>query len=138
MDEVKKLGRWMCNTSIHLVEYTNQLAADLHQQQSEESLILESDIATLQNEAFHAQTESFKKLGVAIEKYDEVVLFGPIDAKAEFMKFLKADKRFNNLKIEVKQTSIMSEGQQQKFVEKHFSYQLHNSLPKHSKTNSTS
>lgn len=124
MDEIKKLGIWMCNSSIHLVEYTNQFAEDLHKQQQEETHIMEIDFAALQNEAFHAQTESFKKLGTALEKYEEVVLFGPIDAKMEFVKFLKADPRFSNLKIEVKQTTNLSEGQQQKFVEKHFTNQM--------------
>ncbi len=126
MIEVKKLGIWMCNSSINLVEYTNQFAEDLLKQQSNESIVLESDIATMQNEAFHAQTESFKKLGTTIEKYNEVILFGPVDAKLEFLRFLQADARFSNIKIDVHQTTIMSEGQQQHFVEKYFSQQLEN------------
>jgi hypothetical protein len=135
MKEIKKLGIWMCNSSIHLVEYTDQFAEDLQKPQSEESQIIETDNAILQNEALHLQTESFKKLGTAIEHYEEVILFGPVDAKLEFMKFLKADKRFNNIKIDVKQTTIMSETQQQKYVEKYFSNRLHNLIRNDSKIN---
>lgn len=136
MDEIKKLGIWMCNTNVHLVAYTEQFAKDLHEHQSEETYTKEAANVAWQNEAFHNQTESFKKLATAIENYEEVVLFGPVDAKADFIRFLKADKKFDYLKIDVKQTHIMCEEQQQEFVENYFSNKLDNSLLAVSTTNS--
>jgi hypothetical protein len=111
----------MCHSSVHLVEYTGELAEELRNTKKEETHHMEVHNATIQNEAFHLQTESFKKLGIAIEKYEEVILFGPIDAKVELMNFLKSDKRFDRINITIKQTNIMSEDQQQSFVEQYFS-----------------
>ena len=121
MEEPKKLGIWMCHSSIHLVEYAPLQAPIVPDKQQNEVHNMETNNATIQNEAFHLQTESFKKLGVAIEKYQEVLLFGPVDVKLEFMKFLNSDSRFNNIKIEVKQTHPLNEAEQQLFVEDHFS-----------------
>jgi stalled ribosome rescue protein Dom34 len=128
MEEIKKLGVWMCHSSIHLVEYTNQFAIDLQKNQSEESHTIETDNETSQNEAYHLQTESFKKLGAAIENYQDVILFGPKDVKVEFMNFLNADARFTKINIEVAQTDNMCEEQQQKFVENHFTKKSINAL----------
>lgn len=121
MGEVKKLGIWMCHSNVHLVEYTNEIPDPLLLKEVAENHLIETSEATRQNEAFHIQTESFKKLGTAIENYSEVLLFGPIDVKLEFLKFLKADTRFDQIKIDVQQTNEMSEDQQQVFVSKHFS-----------------
>ena len=111
----------MCHSNVHLVEYTNELPDPLMIQEVDENHNIETSEATRQNEAFHLQTESFKKLGTTIENYSEVLLFGPMDVKQEFVKFLKADKRFDQIKIEVEQTNEMGEDQQQIFVRQYFS-----------------
>ncbi|HOZ52235.1 MAG TPA: hypothetical protein PLU17_10285 [Chitinophagaceae bacterium] len=120
MEEGKKLGIWMCHSSVHVVEYNSELIEEQEQKRIDGTNQMDTNIATSQNESFHLQTESFKKLGIAIEKYEEVVLFGPVDTKVELLKFLKADPRFDKIKIEIKQTNIMSEDQQEAYVEKYF------------------
>ena len=120
MEENKKLGIWMCHSNFHLVEYTNDLPDELLKKEIETPENVLTNDATMLNQSFHLQTESFKKLGVAIEKYNEVVLFGPVDAKVEFLKFLQADARFGRIKIEIEQTNEMNEDQQQVFVENYF------------------
>ena len=57
----------------------------------------------------------------ATTNFDEVVLFGPTNAKAELLNVLKADHRFENIKIEVQQADKMSDKQQQAFVKEYFS-----------------
>ena len=110
----------MCHSSVHVVEYNSELIEEQEQKRIDGTNQMDTNIATSQNESFHLQTESFKKLGIAIEKYEEVVLFGPVDTKVELLKFLKADPRFDKIKIEIKQTNIMSEDQQEAYVEKYF------------------
>ncbi len=121
MEDIKKLGIWMCHSSVHLMEYTNEVPDALRNNEQEEIHNVQVNDAAMQNEAFHLQTESFKKLGVAIERYAEILLFGPVDAKVEFMKFLNGDTRFEHIKIGIRQTNEMSENQQQNFVENYFS-----------------
>ncbi|MBK7762877.1 MAG: hypothetical protein IPI46_05820 [Bacteroidetes bacterium] len=121
METVKKLGIWMCHNSIHLIESVSPAACELKPIDGIEKHNIALHDAALQNEAFHQQTESFKKMATTIQGYHEVVLFGPVDSKIEFLKFLKADQRFEHIKIDIKQTQIMSEDQQEAFIENHFS-----------------
>lgn len=68
------------------------------------------------------QTEYFKELSEVIRNYGEVILFGPTEAKAELYNILKADHRFENIKIEVKQSDKMTQNQEHAFVRTHFSH----------------
>ena len=70
--------------------------------------------------------EFYKKLGEVIRKYEEVILFGPTNAKVELYNLLKADHLFSKVKIEVQQTDKMTENQQHAFVKHHFSKHLLN------------
>ena len=121
MKTIKKLGIWMCHSSFHLVEFAHELPDELLKKEIELPENISTNDATMLNEAFHLQTESFKKLAVAVEKYNEVVLFGPVDAKIEFFNFLNSDERFKHIKIEIKQTQDMGIDQQQSYVENYFS-----------------
>lgn len=75
----------------------------------------------MHNKEQHEQSEYYKKLGETIISYDEVILFGPTDAKIELFNVLRADQRFAKIKIEIKQTDKMTENQEHAFVREHFS-----------------
>ena len=68
----------------------------------------------------HQQSSYYKKLRDAIKNYQEVVLFGPTDAKNELLNLLKADHLFENIKIEVKHYDKMTENQMHAFVREYF------------------
>ena len=78
-------------------------------------------VRCVHNKEQHQQSEFYKKLGEAIINYNEVILFGPTDAKAELHNILKADHRFAKIKIETKQADRMTENQQHAFVREYFS-----------------
>jgi hypothetical protein len=63
----------------------------------------------------------FKKIQTEIEKFDEVFLFGPSDAKLELNDLLKQNHTNNQVSIEIKTTDKMTENQLKAFVLKHFS-----------------
>ena len=73
------------------------------------------------NKDQNKQAEYYKKLAELIENYDEVLLFGPTDAKLELFNVLKADHHFDNIKIDVLPTDKMTENQEHAFVAAHFS-----------------
>jgi hypothetical protein len=54
------------------------------------------------------------------KKYEEVILFGPTNAKVELMNILKEDQHFNKIKIDVKSTDRMTDNQQVAFVKDYF------------------
>ena len=75
------------------------------------------------NKEQHQQSAYYKKLGEEIIKYDEVVLFGPTNAKQELFNLLRGDQAFKKIKISVKQMDQMTDNQQHAFVKGFFSKQ---------------
>lgn len=78
------------------------------------------DETLIQNKEQNELSGFFNRLGGVIINYDEVLLFGPTNAKTEFVNTLKKDHHFDKLKIEVKTADKMTENQQQAFVMEHF------------------
>ena len=68
----------------------------------------------------HLQSGYYKKLSETIRNYQEVVLFGPTDAKSELLNLLKGNHLFENIKFEVKNTDKMTENQMHVFVREYF------------------
>ena len=75
----------------------------------------------MHNKEQHKQSEYYKQLGEAIKNYEEVILFGPTEAKVELYNVLRADHQFAKIRIEVEQTDKMTENQEHAFVKAYFS-----------------
>jgi len=60
-------------------------------------------------------------LGDVIKNYEDVIIFGPTNAKSELLNILKADHHFEKIKLEIEQTDKMSQNQQHAFVTDYFS-----------------
>ena len=93
----------------------------------ESNFTQEQKISSLQKGEHHLlnkekkeQTKYFKKIMKVISKYNEVILFGPTDAKEELFSVVVTDNRFQNSIILVKQTDKMTPNQQNAFVRGHF------------------
>jgi hypothetical protein len=120
----KKLGIWMDHSSAHLTELpadpieTKIILSNFTHEDKEHSLVKGESM--MHKKEQHRQSEYFNKLGEAILNYDEVILFGPTDAKAELINILRSDHRFNKIKIEMKQTDKMTEIQQHVFIKEYF------------------
>lgn len=114
----------MDHSSAHLTEFstepTTTVVESLFTKQEKEETNNKSE-HLMHNKEQHQQSAYYKKLGDRIKNYHEVVLFGPTDAKKELHNLLKADHHFANIKIDVKRTNKMTEGEQHTFVHKHFS-----------------
>src|ERR1700676_2721824 len=108
MTTTKNLGIWMDHSSAHLTEFTSDpveskiIESKFTHQQKVNSLDKSENL--MHNKEQHQQAEYYKKLGEVIRDYEEVILFGPTDAKVELFNILKADHRFAKIKIEIKQT----------------------------------
>ena len=68
----------------------------------------------------HLQLSYYKKIGNVIKKYQDVVLFGPTDAKNELLNLVKTDHLFEGIKIEVKNSDKMTEDQMQIYIREYF------------------
>jgi hypothetical protein len=119
----KKLGIWMDHANAHVMEYgdpikTNIIVSGSTHQEKEKSL--EKGEKMMHNKEKQQQAAYYKALGEAIKNYDDVLLFGPTDAKAELLNILKADTHFSKIKFEIVQAEKMTENQEQAYVKKYF------------------
>jgi hypothetical protein len=127
MTTPKNLGIWMDHANAHLMELTADpmetkvIASKFTRLEKGNSEDRSEHI--MHNKQQHQQSEYYKELGNIIKDFEEVLLFGPTDAKTELFNILKADHHFDKIKIETKQADKMTENQQQAFVRDHFSKQ---------------
>ncbi len=124
MKKVKYLGIWMDHSIAYLMGFsenpTEKRTIESKFTHEEREMSMEKGENRMHNKEQQLQAAYYKELGDVIENYEEVVLFGPTDAKVELFNVLKADHHFDNIKIEVKRTDKMSENQQQAYVRDYF------------------
>lgn len=124
MKAVKQMGIWMDNSTATTIELTkdnvitNSVASGFTHEDRE--LSLQKGEKLMHNKEQSMQTAYYKKLSETIRNYDEVILFGPTNAKSELFNLLKPDHLFDNIKIEVKESEKMKESQKQIFVKEYF------------------
>jgi stalled ribosome rescue protein Dom34 len=81
---------------------------------------LQRSESEMHNKERQKQNTFYKNLAKSIKNFDEVILFGPTDAKVELYNDLKENHQFNKIKIEVKNTDKMSDQEQRLFVDDYF------------------
>ena len=125
MTTEKNLGIWMDHSNAHLLEYATDdieekvIASDFTHQEKADGLAKHENV--MHNKEQHQQSTYYKKLGEVIKNYDNVILFGPTDAKVELLNILKADHLYEKIKIETQSTDKMTENQRHAFVAAYFS-----------------
>jgi sigma54-dependent transcription regulator len=125
MNNERKLGIWMDHASAHIMPFTldtietNVITSKFTHQEKEQTL--SHGESHMHNKEQHLQADYYKKIGDIIKGYGEVLLFGPTDAKVEFLNVLRENHQFDNIKIEVHQTDKMTENQEHDLVKAHFS-----------------
>ena len=95
MKEIKQLGIWMDHANAFLMELSNDTIIEnivvSEFTQKEKEISLEKNEKFMHSKEQQLQLRYYKKLGDIIRNYQEVVLFGPTDAKNELLNLLKAD-----------------------------------------------
>lgn len=124
MKKIKLLGIWMDHSNAFLMELYN------HNISSKKIIIKpvhkEEDNVDTHEIQIHSKEESqhraafFKEISDIIRDYQDVLLFGPTDAKNELYNLLKADHRFENIKFELRNSDKMNESEMQQFVVEYF------------------
>jgi len=124
-ENIRKLGIWMDNSTACLTEYstgemkTHIIKSDFDRQEREYRI--SKGEFTMHNKEQHDQADYYNKLSEVAECYDEVILFGPTNAKSELFNILNEDHKFSEIDIEVIPSDKMTENQQHAFVREHFS-----------------
>jgi hypothetical protein len=129
MKTQKLLGIWMDHSNAHLIELKNNVI-------SSETIEAESFIRTdeginwkdeslIRNKEHIDLSNYFDKLIDLIKDYDEVLLFGPTEAKTELFNHIDHIKNLDMIKITIKTTDKMTKNQQYAFVREFFTERLH-------------
>ncbi len=125
MEKIKNLGIWMDHASAHLMEFTtgdiktSVIESKFTSREREHSL--QKGEHLMHNKEQQQQSEYYKALGDRIKNFEEVLLFGPTDAKVELFNVLREDHHFSKIKIEIKQSDKMTQHQEHAFVREYFS-----------------
>ena len=115
------LGIWMDHSVAQLSELSNgnfmteTIESKPKSQTNEEDLYYKDESHRLNKEQSQLATY-YKKLSNAILNYNEVILFGPTEAKDELVNSLKDNHLFEKVKIVVKPADKMTESEQHEFL----------------------
>jgi len=124
MNTTKQLGIWMDHSVAHLIKLTNgsietNTIESQPEIQADQQIVYKDESHSLNKEKGQL-TAYFRKLGDLILENDEVVLFGPTEAKNELLNVLKENHLFEKIKIEVEPADKMTDIQMTDFVKEHF------------------
>ena len=122
--EIRKIGVWLDHSSAELMISTSDsiesmtiLSKFTHQDKLDG---LKKSEKIMHKKEQHYQAEYYKEIEQNLLSFDEIILFGPTDAKFELLNILKADQNFKGIKIEIQQTDKMTKNEKNKFVKNHF------------------
>ncbi|MEP7233516.1 MAG: hypothetical protein ABI691_24870 [Ginsengibacter sp.] len=124
MTNEKKLGIWMDHASAHLMEYADPIVTKIISSDStheEKEFTLQKGESFMQRKNQQQEAAYYKAIAESIKDYDEVLIFGPTNARVELLNILEADLNFSKIKIETKSSDKMTENQEHAFVRDYFS-----------------
>jgi len=124
MKSAKYLGIWMDHSKANLINLTNDtlVTYSIASQTvlKDEDQNFGNDESRTHNKEQNQLSDYFKKLSDYIVDFDDVILFGPTDAKTELLNVLKKDHHFDKIRIKAKSADKMTSQQQRAFVEDYF------------------
>ena len=124
MKKNKQMGIWMDHSNAFLLELSDNtiiesiIASDFTQEEKELSLSKNENFLHSKKQQF--QSSYYKKISEVIRNFQEILLFGPTDAKNELLNLIKSDHLFDKIKVEVKLTDKMTAKEMHGFVKTHF------------------
>ncbi|MEI6817642.1 MAG: hypothetical protein WCL14_13615 [Bacteroidota bacterium] len=124
MNTKKYLGICMDHSNAHLIEFKDDsgesktIESKFKHQEKEHSIGKSEQL--MHNKEQHEQSEYYNKLGEVIKRYDDVLLFGPTQAKDELFNLLRKDHQFEKINIRVEHSDKLTENQEHAFVKKYF------------------
>lgn len=122
--KTKQMGICMDHATANLMELTSgdmetkTINSKFTHEQKEDTLHKGEKV--MHHKEQHVQLAYYKEIAAVIKNYEEVLIFGPTDAKSELLNLLKADHHFDKINIETKQADKMTENQQHAFVKEYF------------------
>ncbi|MGY4386460.1 hypothetical protein ACVWYN_003515 [Pedobacter sp. UYP24] len=124
MTKKLKIGIWMDHSVANLLDYSgypmpiNTIECKFTHQVKEEAL--KRGEQTMHVKEQSEQADYYRQLAAIIIKYDEVLLFGPTEAKTELYNSFKDDNLYSKIKVKILPADKMTENQQYAFGKAYF------------------
>ena len=123
METQKNLGIWMDHSAADLIDLNakknNQVITSKFDLETKQEVLPRSEY-TIHNKRQQMHEAYYKEIADEIVKYNQVLLFGPTNAKTELNNYLSKDLHFKDIKIDVKPADKMSDNEKDAFVKNHF------------------
>ncbi len=124
MKTKKRLGIWMDHSNAHLIEYNNEdykvKIIKFNNKGLDNQEGLQHSESLLHNKENQNIKTYYKELIGVIKDFDEIVLFGPTNAKTELHNLIREDHKYDKLKIETKSAEKMSFTEEHDFIADYF------------------
>ncbi|MBL0132805.1 MAG: hypothetical protein IPP79_01720 [Chitinophagaceae bacterium] len=122
--KAKCIAVWMDHASAQLMELTSGemdskiIVSEFTNEEKRETL--QKGNKTTHNKEQRETHAFYKEIIASIKDYEEVLLFGPTDAKTELYNILKEDHHFDKVNVEARSVDRMTENQKHAFVKEYF------------------
>jgi stalled ribosome rescue protein Dom34 len=122
MDTKKNLGIWMDHSIANLFDLKTKKR---HSIKSEFTFKTKEDALKRSENLMHNKEQQmheafYKNIADEILKYDNILLFGPTNAKVELHNYLHKDLHFKDIKIMVESSGKLTENEKDAFMKVHF------------------
>lgn len=125
MSTTKNLGIWMDHSDAHLISFNGEVSEittisnPFNHDEKEEALSRSENL--MHNKNQQHLNAFYQNLSSEIISCNNVLLFGPTDAKTELFNMLRQDLRYKDITVAVKQTDKMTDNQKKQVVRDYFS-----------------
>ena len=122
MDTKKNLGIWMDHSIANLFDLKTKKRQSI---KSEFTFKTKEDALKRSENLMHNKEQQmheafYKKITNEILKYDNILLFGPTNAKVELHNYLDQDLHFKDIKIMVESSDKLTDNEKDAFMKVHF------------------
>jgi hypothetical protein len=125
MKTIKQLGIYIDYTNAFLMELINKMIVSRNIEfENNNEIEIYKDISIIpvidKEKHHHLRSAYYLELCDIIKNYNQVVLFGPNDAKNELFNLLEFDHNFDSIKIYNENTANLTEIQMHDYVKMYF------------------
>lgn len=124
----KRLGIWMDHAQANLIEFSIEGGEKKTIQSKFTTEVKEESISKgehlMHNKEQHQNAEYYKAIAEEIKHYDDVIIFGPTNAKAELHNSVKSNHLFDKIKIETQSADNMTDHEKHHFVMNYFQHKI--------------
>lgn len=128
MKSIKQIGIWMDHSTAHIMELSKNeviiVRLDSTPAFPDRIEDLRMDERLMHNKGQNEVSDFYESLSKTIHNYDEVLLFGPTEAKTELYNRLKDDRRFENIKFFIVSTDKITDNQQKALLRNFFNKEV--------------